>query len=292
VTNIDDVWEMDLADLGSISKYNDKYKYLLNVIDIFSRFAWSIPLKDKTGNSITTALKTLFRNRKPITIQSDKGTEFVNATVQRYLKQQGVQFHTTHNPDIKGAVIERFNRTLKSKMYRYFTRKNTYRYLDVIHHLLASYNKSHHSTIGMAPGKVNPSNIYAVWRRIKDSRSKIPRGIVKYKVGDHVRITKEKVKFAKGYEQTFSTEIFRVVKVIRRMPQPVYKLSDLQDRPIEGQFINYELVKVNVLPASEFQIDKIVRTRTKGGIRQHLVKWRGYDETFNSWVSASDIKRL
>jgi transposase InsO family protein len=75
-------------------------------MDIFSRFAWSIPLKDKTGNSITTALKTLFQDRKPITIQSDKGTEFVNATVQRYLKQQGVQFHTTHNPDIKGDVIE------------------------------------------------------------------------------------------------------------------------------------------------------------------------------------------
>jgi transposase InsO family protein len=292
VTNIDDVWEMDLADLSSIAKHNDKYKFLLNVIDIFSRFAWSIPLKDKTGNSVTTALKSLFKDRKPITIQSDKGTEFVNTTVQLYLKQQGVQFHTTHNPDIKGAVIERFNRTLKTKMYRYFTRQNTFRYLDVIGDLLTSYNKSHHSAIGMAPSKVNPSNIYSVWQQIKARRSKIPRGVVKFKVGDHVRITKEKVKFAKGYEQTFSTEIFRVVKVIRRTPQPVYELSDLQDRPIEGQFYNYELVRVTVTPDSEFQIDKIVRTRTKGGIRQHLVKWRGYDETFNSWVTASDIKQL
>ena len=77
VTNIDDVWEMDLADLNSLSKYNDKYKYILNVIDIFSRYAWSVPLKDKTGTSITTALKSLFKNRKPITIQSDKGTEFL-----------------------------------------------------------------------------------------------------------------------------------------------------------------------------------------------------------------------
>jgi len=68
VTNIDDLWEMDLADLSSLSKYNDKYKYLLNVIDIFSRYAWSVPLKDKTGTSITTALKSLFQNRKPITI--------------------------------------------------------------------------------------------------------------------------------------------------------------------------------------------------------------------------------
>jgi transposase InsO family protein len=84
VTNIDDVWELDHADLSTISRYN--FKYLLNVIDIFSRFAWSIPLKDKTASSITAALKSLFQNRKPITIQSDKGTKFLNTTVQRYLK--------------------------------------------------------------------------------------------------------------------------------------------------------------------------------------------------------------
>ena len=290
--NIDDTWEMDLADLSSISKYNDKYKYLLNVIDIFSRFAWSVPLKDKTASSITAALKSLFQNRKPISIQSDKGTEFVNSTVQRYLKNQGVDFHTTHNPDIKGAIIERFNRTLKSKMYRYFTGNNTYRYLDVIADLLTSYNNSVHSSIGIPPSKVNPSNIYSVWQRLNARRSKIPQGRVKFKVGDLVRITKEKVKFAKGYEQTFSTEIFKVVKAIQRVPQPVYELSDLQDRPIEGQFYNYELVKVTVSPESEFQIDKIVRTRKMHGIKQHLIKWRGYDETFNSWVDASEIKKI
>jgi transposase InsO family protein len=138
VTNIDDVWEMDLADLSPLSTYNDKYKYLLNVIDIFSRYAWTVPSKDKTGKSIAAALTTLFQNGKPITIQSDKCTEFVNATVQQYLKRQGVDFHTTHNPDIKGAVIERFNRNLKTKMYNYFTKNNTYPYVDVINSLLAS----------------------------------------------------------------------------------------------------------------------------------------------------------
>ena len=103
VTNTDDVWEMDLADLSSLAKYNDKFKYLLNVMDIFSWYAWSVPLKDKTCTSITSALKSLFQNRKSVTIKSDKGTEFVNATVQQYLKRQGVNFHTTHNPDIKGV---------------------------------------------------------------------------------------------------------------------------------------------------------------------------------------------
>ena len=87
-----------------------------------------------------------------------------------------------------------------------------------------------------------------------------------------MRITKEKLKFAKRYEQTFSTKIFRVVKVIQRMPQPVYKLSDKQDRPIEGKFDNYELVKVSVSHQVEFQIDKIVRTRNKGVIKHYLIK--------------------
>jgi len=144
----------------------------------------------------------------------------------------------------------------------------------------------------MPPSKVTPSNIYTVWRKVDSLRADIPQSRVKFKVGDLVRITKEKVKFAKGYEQTFSTEIFSVVKVIPRLPQPVYELSYLQGRPIEGQFYNYELVKVTVSPQTEFQIDKMVRTRNNDGIKQYRVKWRGYDATFNSWINATDIKKL
>ena len=143
---------MELADLSSLSKY-DKYKYLLNVIDIFSRYASSVNPKHKTGKSITSGLKFLYKNRKRITIQSDKGTEFVIATVQQYLKRQGVSFHTIHNPDIKGAIVEQFNRTLMTKVYKYFTKYNTYSYLDVINKLLASYNKSVHPTIGIPRAK-------------------------------------------------------------------------------------------------------------------------------------------
>jgi transposase InsO family protein len=170
-----------------------------------------VPLKDKTGKSIAAALTTLFQNRKPVTIQSNKGTQFLNATVQQYLKSQRADFRTTHNLDIKGAVIERFNRTLKTKMYKYFTKNNTHRYLCVINSLLASYNNSVHSSIAMASGKVSPSNIYAVWQKLNSRQAKIPHGNVKFKVGDLVRITKQNVAFAKGYEQTFSIEIFKVV---------------------------------------------------------------------------------
>ena len=112
----------------------------------------------------------------------------------------------------------------------------------------------------MSPTKVNPTNIYSVRLKMNSLRAKIPQVRVKFKEGDLVRKTKGKVKFAKGYEQNFSTEIFRVVKVIQRLPQPVYEVSDLQARHIEGQFYNYELVKVTVSPQTELQIDKILHT--------------------------------
>ena len=173
---------------------------------------------------------------------------------------------------------------------RYFIAKNnTCHYLGVINKLAIGYNISVHSTIGMPPSKVTPSNIYSLWRKVNSLRAKFPQSRVKFKVGFLVRITKEKVKFAKGYERTFSTEIFGVVKVIPSVPQPVYELSDLQGRPIEGQFYNYELIKVTVSPQTEFQIVKLVRTRNNDGIKEHLVKWKGYDATFNSWINATDI---
>jgi len=119
---------------------------------------------DKTGTSITAALKYLFRDRKAVAIQSYKCTDFVIATVQQYLKRQDVNFHTTHNPDIKSAIIERFNRTLKTKMYKYFTKNNTYHYSDVIHKLLTSYNSVHYA-IGIPLSTVNSSNIYSIWKK-------------------------------------------------------------------------------------------------------------------------------
>jgi hypothetical protein len=133
---------------------------------MFPRYAWSVPLKDKTSTQITWISKSLFQNRYPITILPDKGTEFVHATLQQYLKNHGVIFHTNHNPDNNDAIVKRFNRTLKTKIYKYFIMNNTYRYFVVINKRLTGYNKSVHYAIGMPPTKVNPSNIYSMWRNI------------------------------------------------------------------------------------------------------------------------------
>jgi len=140
-------------------------------------------------------------------MQSGKGNEFINTTAQQYLKREGVDFYATHNPGVKRSVIERFNRTLKTKMYKYFTKNNTYRYLDAINDLLTSYN-SINSTIGMPLSKVPPSNIYSLWRKVNSLRAKIPHGCVKFKVGDLVRITNRRWGLLKDTNRHFQQKYF------------------------------------------------------------------------------------
>ena len=115
--------------------------------------------------------------------------------------------------------------------------------------------------------------------------------MVRYSVGQHVRISKEKAKFANSTEQNFSTAILRITKVIHRTSRPVYELEDLNRNVIDGQFYE-ELTPVRVTNQTQFQIDKILATRTKRGIKQHLVRWKGYKKDFDSWIPASNIRKI
>ena len=114
------------------------------------------------------------------------------------------------NPDVKCSIVEQAHRTVKSKIYKFFTYKNTYGYIDVLPKFVKAFNASVHSATGMAPARVTDSDVLAIWRRMNDKRRRVRNVKAKFMVGQHVRISKEKMKFAKGYEQTFSTEIFRI----------------------------------------------------------------------------------
>ena len=133
-------------------------RYILTCIDVFSKRAWAVPLRTKTGRDVTQAFEQILSEQKCNMVQGDKGAEFMNSTFQSMLRERGIKFYTSENEDIKAAVVERFNRTLKTKMFRYFTHENTRRYVYVLPDLIHSYNNTHHRSIGMAPVEVNVDN--------------------------------------------------------------------------------------------------------------------------------------
>lgn len=132
-----------------------------------------MPVKTKSGRDVTDAFERILDDRPCNMIQSDKGTEFVNSTFQSMLSHRGIKFYTSENEEIKAAVVERFNRTLKEKMYRYFTAKNTRRYVDVLPDLIHAYNHSRHRSIGMAPAEVTSDNEDTVRSRLYPVRRKL-----------------------------------------------------------------------------------------------------------------------
>jgi len=157
---IADFYQADLVDLPSLSNFNNSYRYLLTCIDVFTKRAWAIPLRRKTGGEVTAPFRKILAtlDRNPRMLQTDKGTEFLNAAFQRMLAVNDIHWYSTENEDIKASVVERFNRTLKTKMSRYFTYKNLPRYIDVLPRLIASYHASYHRSIGMSPNEVNANN--------------------------------------------------------------------------------------------------------------------------------------
>lgn len=246
ITNIDDLWEMDLIDMQKFSRNNNGHKYILAVIDCFSKYAWCVPIKRKTPDEIIRGFNVIFSatNRRPMKIQSDKGREFVNKSVKSYFMQNDIIFFTTRDPTTKAAICERFIRSIKGIIYKYFTHISSNRYVDVLGSLLFLYNNRVHSTIGMNPNDVNENNILNVWQYMRNKREKATvRRAAKLHVGDIVRVCNPKIVFEKGYKPKWSTERFTVVKVHLRIPV-VYNIKDETGNIINGNFYEEELQKI------------------------------------------------
>lgn len=291
VNNIDDLWQADLAVLKNFSHYNNGVKYLMVVIDVFSKYGWIRPLKRKTGKEVNEAFVSIFKEdgRKPINLQCDKGREFVSHVSKNFFKKHDINFYTTRNPDTKAAVAERFLKTIKTRLWRYFTYKNTFRYIDVIQDLVRAYNHTVHSSIKMAPADVNERNLLRVWRNLYSKKEIYV--VPKLKVGDTVRISRDKKHFAKGYERNWSKEIFIVTRVIRH-PVPVYELKDLADEVIDGTFYEQELQKVIIPKHKLYEVEEVIQMKGSGKTKKVLVKWKGYPKKFNSWIRASQLVDL
>ena len=288
VNGIDDQWQADLADMHHLAPRNKGYKYILTCIDILSKYAWAVLIKDKSAQSLVKAFgQILKQGRKPNRLQTDQGKEFVNALLQQFLKRQGIAFFTTYNEEIKASVVERFNRTLKTKMWKYFTQYHTDTYIDVLEDLVWSYNHTYHRSIKMCPVDVTHDKEELVWQTLYGQDRKFTPP--KLAVGDYVRISKVKHMFRKGYLPNWSQELYIIEMVLKHKPVR-YVIKDEKGEVLKGSFYEPELQKV-VKKDNIYQVEAILDERKRQKQVEVLVKWVGYPDKFNSWINKKELIR-
>ena len=250
VNGIDKIWAADLVDMQAFSKFNQGVKYLLAVIDVFSKYGWLIMLNDKTGKSVALALKTIFKERKLEKMWVDKGKEFNNKDVKDL-----IELYSTENEE-KSSIVERWIRIMKEKMWKYITANSTNVYMNVLSGLVREYNDTRHSSVKMTPVQASKKeNELRVWRNLYPEHLEIHNINPKFSVGDKVRISKKKKTFEKGYTTRWTEEIFVIVEVKRTSPV-TYKIANLNREEIRGTFYEPELQKTS---QELFRNEKVIK---------------------------------
>ena len=275
------MFQIDLVDMTKYASENDGYKFLITMIDSFSKFAWVIPIKSKHGAIVFDGVKKILLVDRPQKIQMDRGTEFYNKKFLDMLKAFGIKWYST-NSEIKAAIVERFNRTLRTRMERVFTLQGNHRYIDVLPKIVKSYNNSVHRSIGMKPANVTARDTSKILEKLYP---KLKPSKAKFKVGESVRITRKKHVFQKGFEQNWSYEVFKIAKILKTNPV-TYELVDYIREPILGSFYSSELQSVKPLT---YPIEKVLKKRRRGTKIEYFIKWLGYPEEANSWIDQKDL---
>ena len=284
VKGVDEIWAADLVEMGRFSDWNKGIKYLLMVIDVFSKFGWIEPLQNKKGETVAAAFKL---GRKPRLLWTDKGKEFYNKNVNQLLTRKNIKLYSTENEE-KSSVIERFTRTIKQKMWKMFSANNNTIYVDNIDELLKNYNSSWHRSVQMSPIAASDiknkhqvfANLYSdeIYEQVKKP---------KFQIGDRVRISKYKRKlFDKRFTPNWTEEVFVINQILNTKPV-TYRVVDLQGEAVTGSFYEPELQKTT---QEIFRIEKVIRRDNKR--KRALVKWSGYPDQFNSWVLMSELNKL
>ncbi|KAF2898220.1 hypothetical protein ILUMI_07954, partial [Ignelater luminosus] len=271
-----DLFQMDLAEFIPYAKVNKNYRYILMMINCYSKYLWARPLKTKNGEEVTKVVSNIFKeeeNSIPKNMQTDHGKEFYNSSFKKLMKEHEINHYSTFS-NIKAGIIERAIRTIKNRLYKEFSLRGEYKWYDILQKVVSAYNHSKHRTIGMAPINVKPNTKLSVYDNLKII------GKSKLNVGDMVRISKYKGVFEKGFTPNWSTELFKIVK--KQLTNPAtFLIEDANSTPISGSFYDFELQRSK--HPDVYLVEKILKKRGD----QMLVKWLGINET--SWVKKTDI---
>lgn len=282
IFTIDQLWEMDLISLPALSEFNSGITHLLVCIDTFSRFAFVRPLQSKQPREVVKALVHIFTTtqRKPHMIQTDAGKEFTGKVMEYFLKSQNIEFRVPKTTlPAKCAIVERFNRTLKQKISRYLIWKNITsqpkekRYIDALQLIIDDYNNTQHSSTMMPPQSITTANSAQIYEKIRRRWIKVESKHPKLWEGSFVRVKRRRNLFEKeSAKPIWSNEIFKIERVIPRKPYPVYEISDLKGRVVEGKLYERELQKIDLPNDTPIEIvkkpnlfDKTMRVKTIDG---------------------------
>lgn len=293
----DQFWDIDILILPDDKpKINRNFRYLLGVIDLFSRYVWGRLLRKKTAAETAKAFKSILEEgRKCEVLRGDAGAEFHGAAFKELLKKEKIPYITAYG-HVKANFIERFFKSFQMKLYRYSYHYNTSNFVDVVQDIIKSYNNSVHGSTGFRPAEVNDANTIELYDRVyKPILDKRAAEVVEpsFKVGDLVRISLFKDKFKRSYSQNWSEEVFEVWFVVLSHP-PRYKIRDLKQENIQGSFYKEDLKRVNASEAKDinWKIERVISTRRLKGRRpQSLVQWYGYGPKFNTYIDTADLKK-
>ena len=290
VMGLHDQYDADLADFQHLANANDGMRYILVVIDVFSRVTWAEAIRDKSNVEVIAAFERIFRRgHVPRRLRTDNGKEFTARSMETFYDRHNITHFVAMN-EVKANYAERVIKTLKSKIYRYMTLVGTARYVDVLQDVVHSYNHTRHSTIHMSPSEVSADNASGLWWRqyhqgMKSfaNTSRVPH--FKYAIGEHVRIPQVSTAFSREYDARWTEEIFLITDRFRRdRTINMYKVSDGDGEPVYGTFYEMELQRVAPNQDNPWEIERIVKQRGNGARREALVSFRGWPAFYNRWI--------
>jgi len=278
----DNQWQADLVDMQGLKSMNKNYGYILTCIDIFTRFAWATPLKTKSYIHTINGFENIFsKGRKPTLLQTDQGKEFENKNIQLFFTKNGIKQFSVKSP-YKAAIVERFHRTLRGRMVRYFTKNGTRKWIDILDDIVAGYNAAKHKALfNASPDSINSENAMQLWEA-RNSDTVITEKSV-FKVGDFVRLALVRKTFERGYTPNWTEELFRISKIDRTSSPIMYIVVDDDNDEIDGKFYRQELQKVD----NVHRIEKILKTKQQRNGLKYYIKWVGGDKP--SWIDSTDL---